>query len=523
MGTRSKKDDEKRKAMFASMAEGRSSKRSRSNKRLESRLRSAERKRKQLRTRPKIRKKRANRKVWSAEELIELKKIYATGDPDDMVKLFGVDNWHQITMKASKEGLKRERIKRKDPERSTDIDLGSPQWQQRFKGDAQVINAIAGRKRNKDFPIPEFENPRSWHGAAFGRTWNKDQVVFDMNNMINELEKDPKTKKLSKKMTFAMQKLASDDFRFIAMTFKKSELTDDALELLTKKFDSFEVGDRIVFAKPQNRRMAENGFEMFQKYDQAVIEDKEFPFVHVKGRTFTAPHIMFSDIKGNGIMLKAADQDHRLQNETDGIRIGKFIGAPVPSDAILTRDKKKPETFTRNDAWNIIALTPDASEIGGNRLRRNRTQSQVKKVLRDLGEDIPRKIGAMVVLENLMRASDRHDGNYIVYDFDANNEPTKMQEIDFGHWETNRDKKWGRIRRNELTGHIIDGAVLREPGKFQQGVNDAIRKLEKSDPKKLTTSKFLRNDIRAMSNPDSDIRETIKDDVERLMNIDTQD
>lgn len=220
------------------------------------------------------------------------------------------------------------------------------------------------------------------------------------------------------------------------------------------------IGDNLIYYDSGSDEKWKREFSLFQLHDQSVASDKYRPIVFKRPGTFRGPTLVYSDLDGNGLLIKNLDTDlYEAQGEIDALKLGRYIGAGVPRDARVVQE--------HGDYYLIEKLIP-----------RHQLWDNVDSDLqRRAVKDSPGQAGKAAVFYNVAQLTDRHGHNIMIT---RRGDKINISDIDFGFVD------WTSHSTHTPTGDFGVMAERKPPHgqqvafkKYESGRREAINRITK--------------------------------------------
>lgn len=201
-------------------------------------------------------------------------------------------------------------------------------------------------------------------------------------------------------------------------------------------------------------------FSLFQMHDQAVASDSYRPVVIEKTGTMRGPTLIYSDLDGNGLLIKNLKDDlTEAQGEIDAIKLGRYVGAGVPKDARVVQEVANyyliEKLIPRHELWDDISEAKQRRAI----------------------KDSPGQAGRAAVFYNVTQLTDRHGHNIMIT---KRGKKYNISDIDFGYigWEDyGRSTPTGTYGiSSERKPSVLQREDLK---KYEAGRREAINRITK--------------------------------------------
>jgi hypothetical protein len=207
----------------------------------------------------------------------------------------------------------------------------------------------------------------------------------------------------------------------------------------------------------------------------------------VTGRGGNKAFLLFSSIKGHGLLIKILDREYGggINKELDIMRIGKIIGANIPKNAVVIQNTGSPMFKSLGkENFFVQTLTPVVKHF--------REASQ--EDLEEIAENDADNLGRIFIFGIVCGSWDRHSGNYLINKLKNKN---SLQEIDFGlfhpdYYKPEKFKSDDETRQKLPTKNekLLGWAITRHPKvdkiirstnkkKFILGVKSSLLRLHK--------------------------------------------
>jgi len=248
------------------------------------------------------------------------------------------------------------------------------------------------------------------------------------------------------------------------IAFFNSKIKNNNWELTT-------LGNNLIYFRDGDADKWKQEYDIFQLHDQGVASDSYKPVVFKLPGTFRGPTLAYSDLDGNGLLIKNLDTDlSEARNEVDSVKIGRYIGAGVPKDARVIKKN--------GDYYVIEKLIPRHT------LWKNATAELQNMAIKDT----PSQAGRALVFHSVTQLTDRHGGNILIT---KRGKKYNISDIDFGFtdWTSGRidpPHDWRSPSEFRVPSRKDKEALE----KYLKGRQDAINRIVKLHHLKATPVAF---------------------------------
>ncbi|OLS23702.1 MAG: hypothetical protein HeimC3_23450 [Candidatus Heimdallarchaeota archaeon LC_3] len=279
----------------------------------------------------------------------------------------------------------------------------------------------------------EFKQIKPWKGPL-----GKQEIVRNEGYKgISEFSKDFKsvissltTKSLLAKFIFGLDWIPSAEYFSkspYALFLPKDLTSENNVEVLSKT--------RLIHGNYGNKYIVISSGHDFDLYTSAIDFFYRFRFLLPRSRTHrplllrdvtglggNKVFLFFSSVKGHGLLIKILDTEYGggINKELDIMRVGKIIGANIPSNAVVIHNTGSAMFKSLGkENFFVQTLTPVVKHF----------REASKEDLSEVAQFDSKNLGKIFVFGIVCGSWDRHSGNYLI-----NRQKNKysLQEIDFG-------------------------------------------------------------------------------------------